>query len=99
MTQQAVEQALGKLLTDQAFRERFFAAPEEACRQSGLTLSSVEVEALAQLSREQLDQLAASRLCLADACTRMRPVRKGLTDVWSIVENCGHARNVKKCPG
>ena len=74
MTQQAVEQALGKLLTDQAFRERFFAAPEEACRQSGLTLSSVEVEALAQLSREQLDQLGdtidgrISRPCLDPTC-------------------------------
>jgi Ribosomally synthesized peptide prototyped by Frankia Franean1_4349. len=60
MTQQAVEQALGKLLTDEAFRERFFAAPDEACRQAGLTVSSVEVEALARLSREQLDQLGGA---------------------------------------
>ena len=31
MTQQAVERTLGKLLTDENFRDRFFANPELAC--------------------------------------------------------------------
>lgn len=54
MTQQAVERALGKLLTDEAFRERFFTAPVAACREAGLTLSPVELEALSRLPREEL---------------------------------------------
>ena len=53
MTQQAVERALGKLITDEAFRERFFAAPIAACLEAGLTLSAAELEALSRLSPEQ----------------------------------------------
>jgi ribosomally synthesized peptide len=54
VTQDSVERTLGKLLTDEAFRERFFAAPAEACREAGLSLSSGELEALQRLSREAL---------------------------------------------
>lgn len=54
MTQQLVERALGKLLTDENFRERFFAGPELACWEAGFALSSVELEALSQLSYEAL---------------------------------------------
>ena len=43
MTQQAVERALGKLLTDENFRERFFAGPELACWEAGFALSPVEL--------------------------------------------------------
>ena len=70
MTQDSVERALGKLLTDEAFRERFFAAPVEACREAGLSLSAVELEALQGLSREQIAQFGEhvdariSRPCL-----------------------------------
>ena len=70
MTQDSVERALGKLLTDEAFCTRFFAAPAAACRDAGLTLSPVELEALQRLSREQLARLAddvdarISRPCL-----------------------------------
>jgi Ribosomally synthesized peptide prototyped by Frankia Franean1_4349. len=53
VTQQAVERALGKLLTDEAFRERFFASPAQACWEVGLSLSPVELEALSQLSRDE----------------------------------------------
>ena len=58
MTQQAVERALGKLITDEAFRERFFAAPIAACLEAGLTLSTAELEALSRLSPDQLAQFA-----------------------------------------
>jgi hypothetical protein len=74
MTQQAVERALGKLVTDEAFRERFFAAPIAACLEAGLTLSSVELEALSRLSPAQLAQFAEdidariSRACLDKTC-------------------------------
>ena len=54
MTQDSVERTLGKLLTDEAFRDRFFAGPAEACREAGLSLSPVELEALQRLSRDEL---------------------------------------------
>ena len=38
MTQQAVERALGKLLTDENFRDRFFTNPEIATWEAGFTL-------------------------------------------------------------
>jgi hypothetical protein len=66
VSQQAVERTLGKLLTDEAFRERFFAAPDLASWEVGLQLSAVELEALSGLScgvlarlSEQLDK----RIC------------------------------------
>jgi hypothetical protein len=45
VTQQAVERALGKLLTDENFRERFFENPEAASWEAGLALSPIELEA------------------------------------------------------
>ena len=58
MTQQAVERALGKLLTDENFRERFLENPELACWEAGIALSPVEVEALSRLSSETLAQFS-----------------------------------------
>jgi hypothetical protein len=55
VTQQAVERALGKLLTDENFRDRFFTNPEIATWEAGFTLSSIELEALSGLSRPSLD--------------------------------------------
>ena len=54
VTQQAVERALGKLLTDENFRERFFTNPEIASWEAGFTLSPIELEALSQVSHEAL---------------------------------------------
>jgi Protein of unknown function (DUF1344) len=54
MSQGAVEKALGKLVTDDAFRARFFADPAIASVTAGLALSRVEVEALAHLSPQAL---------------------------------------------
>jgi hypothetical protein len=51
-----VERALGKLLTDENFRDRFFARPELACWEAGFALSPVELEALSRLSSETLAQ-------------------------------------------
>jgi len=70
MSQRAVEQVLGKLLTDEEFRRRFFEEPHCACFLSGLELSPVELEAvmrtprtiLASLSRRLDDRIL--RLCL-----------------------------------
>ncbi len=70
MAQHAVERALGKLVMDEAFRERFFTAPELACWEAGLILSPVELEALSRLSRDEIARFAEelderiSRPCL-----------------------------------
>jgi hypothetical protein len=53
VTQQAVERALGKLLTDENFRERFFENPEAASWEAGLALSPIELEAHACLDIQQ----------------------------------------------
>jgi hypothetical protein len=58
VTQQAVERALGKLITDEAFRERFFVSPAAACRDAGLAVSPTELEALSRLPRAALAQFA-----------------------------------------
>jgi hypothetical protein len=54
MSQGAVEKALGKLVTDDAFRERFFAGPAVASLTAGLVLSRVELDALSHLSQRAL---------------------------------------------
>ena len=70
MTQHAVERALGKLLTDENFRDRFFANPETASWEAGFALSAIELEALSRLSREALARFSdgldkrISRPCL-----------------------------------
>ena len=58
MGRQAVERALGKLVTDEAFRKRFFANPETASWEAGLQLSPTELEALSTLSQEALSRFS-----------------------------------------
>lgn len=50
MTVAALEQALGMLLLDAAFSERFFHNPSSAVWEAGLPLSPLEVDALSRLS-------------------------------------------------
>ncbi len=66
MSQSAVEQALGRLLTDAAFRHQFFEDPRRASILSGLKLSPEELEALARLPRAMLATLGRrldDRIC------------------------------------
>ena len=66
MSQEAVERTLGKLLTDERFRERFLTAPRVAALQAGLQLSDIELAALSGLSRSALSSFSASldpRIC------------------------------------
>ena len=58
MSQRAVEQILGKLLTDEEFRRRFFEDPECACFLSGVELSPVELEAVMRTPRTPLAALS-----------------------------------------
>jgi len=58
MSQQAVERAIGKLVTDESFRARFGAEPARASLEAGLSLSATELAALARVSHEALRQFA-----------------------------------------
>ncbi len=58
MSQRAVEQLLGRLLTDEQFRERFFEEPQCACYASGFELTPVELQALRRTPRTPLEALS-----------------------------------------
>jgi hypothetical protein len=70
MSQAAVEKAIGKLVTDDAFRARFFGDPAGASFQAGLELSAAEVAALSRLPKTALAAVSRRlddrlrRLCL-----------------------------------
>ncbi len=66
MSQMAVEQTLGRLLTDAAFRRQFFEDPCRASFLSGLKLSPEELEALGRIPRTALAVLGRrldDRIC------------------------------------
>ncbi len=77
MSQRAVEQTLGKLVTDEAFRWAFLADPEGTALRGGLTLTPCELEALRRISPAALAELCA---CIDDRICRLyvldRPVRR-----------------------
>ncbi len=70
MSQCAVEQVLGKLLTNEDFRHEFFEDPHRACVLFGLKLTPVELEAVMRIPRASLAALSRSlddrirRLCM-----------------------------------
>jgi hypothetical protein len=66
MSQAAVERTIGKLVTDEAFRARFFGNPAAATFGAGLELSPCEVEALSRLPLEAVTRFSAcvdARIC------------------------------------
>lgn len=70
MSQRDVEQALGRLLTDHAFRQDFFKDPGGACLPLGLQLAPSEIDALLRVPRSTLVDLAGrleDRICRFDA--------------------------------
>ena len=60
MTATGLERALGALLLDAAFCERFFLNPKSAVWQAGLPLSPMDVDALARLSRAAIARFRES---------------------------------------
>jgi len=66
MSQRSVERILGRLVTDEGFRERFFTDPEGACLQIGADMSRQELDALKRIPRTALADLGAridDRIC------------------------------------
>ena len=71
MSQAAVERTLGKLVTDDGFRRRFFRDPAAVSFAAGLVLSPAEMDALSHLPCEVILQFSAcldSRICRC-SCT------------------------------
>jgi len=68
MSQRAVERAVGKLVTDEAFREAFYADPARAVLESGLALTARELEALRRIAPGALARLCA---CIDDRICRL----------------------------
>ena len=68
MCQAAVERTLGKLVTDETFRARFFRDPVTASFSAGLDLSRAELDALSRVPVESVLQFSA---CLDDRICRL----------------------------
>ena len=60
MTGAGLERALGMLLLDAAFCERFFVNPSAAMWEAGLPLSPIEVDVLSRLSRRAIARFRES---------------------------------------
>jgi hypothetical protein len=60
MSQRAVENTLGRLITDAAFRKEFLASPMAVCREFGVDLTTVELNALLRIDLYKVESLAGS---------------------------------------
>lgn len=58
MSQRAVEGLLGRLITDKAFRHKFYEEPVASCAQESLEVTQRELEALLRLDELHLEQFA-----------------------------------------
>jgi hypothetical protein len=58
MSQRAVENLLGRLLTDAEFRRRFFQEPAARCGQEILDVSGREIEAVLAVAQVEFEQFA-----------------------------------------
>ena len=74
MCQAAVERILGKLVTDETFRVRFFRNPAGASFSAGIELSKSELDAVSRLSVEAISQFSA---CLDDRICRLALDQEG----------------------
>jgi len=66
MSQRVVERTIGKLVTDEGFRDAFFRDPEIASLRAGLDLTREELDALSRIPRASLAALSTrldDRIC------------------------------------
>jgi hypothetical protein len=74
MSQRAVERTLGKLVTDEGFRDEFFRNPASATLRAGLDLTGEELDALFRIPRAALAALGTridGRICRLHIATGM----------------------------
>ena len=75
MSQQGVENLVGRLITDAVFRLRFFQTPEQIVSQESLDLIPRELEAVLLMDRAQVEDLARHldpRIVRADTARKSR---------------------------
>jgi len=58
MSQKAVESLLGRLLTDQVLRRRFYEEPAVTCGQEALDVTSREIEAVLVVGESLFEEFA-----------------------------------------
>jgi hypothetical protein len=58
MTQRTLESTLGRMITDAAFRDRFYNDAASACREHNLDLTPGELSALLQLDNGAVESLS-----------------------------------------
>lgn len=93
MSQGAVEKALGKLVTDESFRERFFRDPSSASFYAGLELSREELNALSRLPKKALDRFSQwldDRICRLPLDEDQRSAPAGMFDEQEGRPPAGH---------
>lgn len=76
MSQRAVERMLGRLITDEGFRDQFFKNPGVACFSLGAELSQEELEALSRVPPSALAELSTridDRICRLHIALRPNP--------------------------
>ncbi len=90
MSQAAVERTLGKLITDECFRDRFFKDPAGASFYAGLELSRGELDALSRLPKKALADFSTwldDRICRLLVDEDQRPAPAGVNDSEEDVGN------------
>ncbi len=60
MSQEAVERVLGRLITDERFRCHAANSLEEACRQEGYSLTTVELRLFSGLEMQSVTEFAGN---------------------------------------
>jgi hypothetical protein len=96
MSQRAVESALGRLITDATFRDRFFMEPAAACRDSGLDLTAEEVAALLPLDARTLEHFALRLNPKIVRALTVKPLRPPFPPVSRVVHDALAKRPVHK---
>ncbi len=91
MCQAAVERTLGKLVTDETFRRRFFRDPAPTSFSAGLDLSRAELDALSRLPVEAIVQFSAcldDRICRLPLDEEVRPTGQPSRDTPDVRRGC-----------